>query len=186
MQSHWKSYQKDPNPENSSRTTTHHHHHHHHHYHEQGGTVWKKPFAACKRCVKSGLEASASPPGCKKPIGRSHHEMTDKLPQKKTLIQKKNRLKLMNFWFFSLSMVNRFSRISSTIFVEHLPRMFQLSLLNPGYFWQPSQKLPSPQNKEHLKDLRQHLKASHWYEASWGPSSKWEGHLLILPTILPT
>lgn len=97
MQSHWKSYQKDSNPKNSSRTTT-----------TTITTTTNKAvllltFAACKRCVKSGLEASASPPGFMSKIGFSH-EMTDKLPQKKKVIQKKNRFRLsglMNFWLFS-------------------------------------------------------------------------------------
>lgn len=117
MQSHWKSYQKDSNPKNSSRTTT-----------TTITTTTNKAvllltFAACKRCVKSGLEASASPPGFMSKIGFSH-EMTDKLPQKKKVIQKKKQIQTVwthELLVVFLSMADRFSRKQSSIIFCRTP-----------------------------------------------------------------
>lgn len=86
----------------------------------------------------------------------------------------------MNFWLFScLWQIDFRKKKSSIIFVEHLPRMFQLSLLNPGNLV-VLHKLPfsEPLN---TKDLRQHLRASHWYEASSGPEPALLGRAFVDP-----
>lgn len=97
MQSHWKSYQKDSNPKNSSRTTT-----------TTITTTTKKAvllltFAACKRCVKSGLEASASPPGFVSKIGCHMRWLINF--KKKGDSQKKKDSDCLDSWTFGCFLV---------------------------------------------------------------------------------